>query len=150
MLEEKFTVELDRLDRALAGGDDPTGEARDAATDFLGFIKSDPEWPRLYFEFAAYAARDDAFRRELAKRQRALRERMAVLFERFADGVGVKPPMPFIDVATMAFAMADGFLLDRMVDPRIGDDVYESMTAIFFRGLQAMALGWDPEGEPSG
>jgi hypothetical protein len=32
-----------------------------------------------------------------------------------------------------------------MVDPEIGDEVYESMTAIFFRGMQAMALGWDPE-----
>jgi hypothetical protein len=43
--------------------------------------------------------------------------------------------------------MADGFLLDKLVDPELDDRLYASMLAIFFRGLEAMALGWEPSEE---
>ena len=42
--------------------------------------------------------------------------------------------------------MADGFLLDQLVDPELDDELYATMLAIFFRGLQAMAVGWEPAG----
>src|SRR5881227_3165225 len=57
MLDERFSQELERIDRTLAGTDDPDTEARTAAADFIHFA-SDDEWPRLYFVFAAHAARN--------------------------------------------------------------------------------------------
>src|SRR5437899_5928111 len=56
MLDEKFSHELERIDRILAGTDDPNQEARTAAADFIHFASGD-EWPRLYFQFASHAAR---------------------------------------------------------------------------------------------
>jgi hypothetical protein len=40
--------------------------------------------------------------------------------------------------------MADGFLVDRLIEPGLSKDLYAKMLGVFFRGLQAMALGWEP------
>jgi hypothetical protein len=40
--------------------------------------------------------------------------------------------------------MADGFLVDRLIEPGLSEDLYTTMLGVFFRGLQAMALGWEP------
>ena len=147
MMDEKFGAELERIDRLLAG----TGEARDeanaAAEDFVRYVYSDPEWPRLYFEFVAYAARNEDFRQELATRHRALRARLADVYRRWSADFPAKPPLPIEDIAAMTDFMADGFLLDKLVDPELDDRLYATMLAIFFRGLQAMALGWEPSEE---
>jgi AcrR family transcriptional regulator len=141
MLDEKFAAELERLETAMAGVGEPAEEARQAAEGFLGYLNRDPEWPRLYQEFAAHAARNDAFRAELAERQRALRARMADLFARWASAYGVEPALPHADVAAMTFFMADGFLLDRIIDPELDDGLYATMVEVFLRGLIGMVEG---------
>jgi AcrR family transcriptional regulator len=144
MLDEKFGSELDRIDRLLAGKGEPDDEARDAAQDFVRYIHSDPEWPRLYFEFVAYAMRNDEFRQELATRHRALRARLTEIYRRWSADFPAEPPIPIEDVAAMTDFMGDGFILDQLVDPELDDELYATMLAIFFRGLQAMAVGWEP------
>ena len=139
MLDEHFATELARLDVVLAGTGDPAEEARSAAEGFLEHIDADPEWRRLYQEFATHAARHDAFRAEFAARQRALRERMAAVFKRWAADFGVTPPVPPRDVAAMTFFMADGFLLDRLIDPELDPALYGRMFEVFMHGLMAMA-----------
>ncbi len=139
ILEEKFDAELTRLEAALQGSGEPEDEARRAAEEFITNIDRDPEWPRLYQEFAAYAARNEAFRAEFAARQRGLRARMADVFARWAAAVDVKPALPHADVAAMTFFMADGFLLDRIIDPGLDDGLYTTMCEVFLRGLAAMA-----------
>jgi AcrR family transcriptional regulator len=138
MLDEHFATELARLDTVLTGAGDPVAETRSAAEDFLVHIDLDPEWRRLYQEFATHAARHDAFRAEFAARQRALRERMAAVFTRWAVDLGVTPPVPPADVAAMAFFMADGFLLDQMIDPELDGALYGKMFEVFMHGLMAM------------
>lgn len=138
MLDEHFAAELARLDAVLSGAGDPVEEARAAAEDFLVHIDADPEWRRLYQEFATHAARHDAFRAEFAARQRALRERMAGVFTRWAADLGVTPPLPPAEVAAMTFFMADGFLLNQMIDPELDSALYGRMFEVFMRGLVAM------------
>ena len=138
MLDEHFATELARLGAVLSGAGDPVEEARAAAEDFLVHIDSDPEWRRLYQEFATHAARHDAFRAEFAARQQALRERMAGGFARWAVDLGVTPPVPPAEVAAMAFFMADGFLLNQMIDPGLDAALYGRMFEVFMRGLMAM------------
>ena len=84
MLDEKYAAELERLETALVGAGEPTDEVRDAAVEFIRFAWSDPQWPKLYFEFAAYAARNDDFRQELLTRDRRVREQMAEVYRRWA------------------------------------------------------------------
>lgn len=138
MLDEKFTAELERLQVAMDGSGEPADQARQAAEEFLTYVDRDPEWPRLYQEFATHAARNEAFRAELAARQRALRERMAEVFARWTSALGVQPALPHTDVAAMTFVMADGFLLDRIIDPQLDNDLYATMCEVFLRGLVAM------------
>jgi AcrR family transcriptional regulator len=139
MLEQKFAADLERLRAAMTGAGDATEEARHAATEFLRYVYRDPEWPRLYQEFAAYAARNEDFRVQFAARQRDLRAGMAEVFARWASSFGVEPPIDPADVAAMTFFMADGFLIDRIVDPELDEGLYEAMVEVFLRGLLAMA-----------
>lgn len=138
VLDEHFATELARLDAVLTGAAEPAVEARRAAEDFLVHIDSDPEWRRVYQEFATHAARHDAFRVEFATRQRGLRARMAEVFTRWAADLGVEPSVPPQDVAAMTFFMADGFLLDQIIDPELDRALYGKMFEVFMRGLIAM------------
>ncbi len=139
VLEQKFAADLERLEATMAGAGEATDEARQAAVEFLHYLNRDPEWPRLYQEFAAYAARNEDFRAQFAGRQRELRAGMAEVFARWAASFGVQPPLDPGHLAAMTFFMADGFLIDRIIDPELEDSLYENMIEVFLRGLLAMA-----------
>lgn len=139
MLDQKFAADLERLEAAMAGGGEATDQARHAAGEFLHYVYRDPEWPRLYQEFAAYAARNEDFRSQFAARQRDLRAGMADVFARWAASFGVKPHLDEHDVAAMTFFMADGFILSRIIDPELDERLYGEMVEVFTRGLLAMA-----------
>lgn len=138
MLDEQFAKELERLDATLTGTHEPQEEARAAAADFIHFASTE-EWPGLYFQFVAYAARNEEFREELATRHRAMRARLAEVFRRWKSGVGTDPPVPFEQIAAMMFFMADGFLIDCIVEPDLSPELYTTMIGVFLRGLQALA-----------
>jgi AcrR family transcriptional regulator len=138
MLDEHFAQELERLDRALAGTQEPQAEARAAAADFIHFASND-EWPSLYFQFVVHAARNEEFRQELATRHRAMRERLGEIFQHWKEGVGAAGALPVEQLTAMMFFMADGFLVDRIVEPDLDEDLYTTMIGVFLRGLQAMS-----------
>jgi AcrR family transcriptional regulator len=145
LLDERFAEQLDALDRRLSGPSDPDVQARQAAEGFIESFRGDEDWKRLYFEFVAHAMRDERFRAELATRHRALRARLTEILRGWAGEFVANPPIPFEDIAAITDIMSDGFLLDRMVDPDLDDDLYATMVAVFVRGLQAMAVGWEPD-----
>lgn len=138
MLDERFAREFERLDRMLAGTDEPLEEAMAAAADFIHFA-SDEDWPRLYFQFVAHAVRDDEFREELATRMRAMRTRLTELFARWKENFGQELPIPQEGITAMVCFMADGFLVDRIIEPELSEELYTTMMGVFLRGLQAMA-----------
>jgi AcrR family transcriptional regulator len=140
ILDQRFADRLAELDAVLASGDAPDAQARQAAADFVRALDSAPEWERLFFEFAAYAARNEGFRVELVARYRALRERIAALLEQRARELGVEPHIPPEQVAAMTFAMANGIALERLLEPEaVPDDLYPSMMSVFFTGLRVQA-----------
>ena len=138
MLDARFADRLAELDRVLAVDAPPEEQARRAARHFIAAIEAEPEWERLFFEFAVYASRNEGFRRELVARYRALRERIAELLERRARELGIEPSVPPDQVATMTFAMANGIALERLLEPEaVPDELYPTMMATFFAGLRA-------------
>ena len=139
ILDEKFDAEMERLGAVMSGAGEPLAEARQAAEEFLSYVDRDPEWPRLYQEFATHAARNEQFRQILAERQRGLRERMAAIFAHWTTVLGVKPTISHEDLAAMIFAMADGFLFSRIIDPQLDNALYATMSEVFLKGLAAMA-----------
>jgi AcrR family transcriptional regulator len=143
MLDEKYAEELERLETALAGEGAPAEEARNAAEEFIRFAWSDPQWPKLYFEFAAYAARNPEFREELATRDRRIREQMVEVLRRWSADFEAEPPFSYDDLAMMIFCMANGFIMGQLIEPDLTEGLYGTMMAIFFLGTAASAKGLD-------
>jgi AcrR family transcriptional regulator len=140
MLDERFAERLEEIDRVLDSGATVTEQARMAGQEFNDHLAGNPEWSRLFFEFAVQALRDERFRAELVARQRALRERIAAGFRNHSEALGAEPPLPAELVAAMTYAMADGFALARLLEPEsVPEDMFGSMLEMFFTGLEAMA-----------
>ena len=141
MLDERFVARLAELERATAGDEAPEEQARQAGTDFSRAISADPEWERLFFEFAAHAGRNERFRVELVERYRALRARIEELYRQRLerDPEMVEPPLPLDKIALMTFAMVNGMALEKMLEPdAVDDELYGTMLMIFFTGLRTL------------
>jgi AcrR family transcriptional regulator len=145
MLDEKYAAELERLESTLPGEGAPAEEVRKSAEDFIRFAWADSEWPKLYFEFTAYAARNPEFREELATRNRAMRDRIAEVIRAWASDFPGEPPLPYEDIALMLHFMVDGFFVGRLIEPSLSEELYGTMVTTFFRGVGVSALGLDLE-----
>ena len=103
-------------------------------------LSADREWERLFFEFSAYAARDDDFREELVTRYRTMRDRMAAALESHSEGHGKEATLPSDQVALMVSVMANGFALEKLLEGEaVPDELYGTMLTVFFAGLEALA-----------
>jgi AcrR family transcriptional regulator len=141
MLDQRFAARLEELERATAGDESPEEQARQAGTDFSRAIAADPEWERLFFEFAAHAGRNEPFRKELVKRYRELRGRIEELYRARVerDPEMEAPPIAVDRLALMTFAMVNGMALEKMLEPELVDDeLYGTMLMIFFAGLRTL------------
>jgi AcrR family transcriptional regulator len=144
MLDKAYGEELERLEAHLSG-EAHVEEVRRSAEDFMKYVRSDPEWPRLYFEFVAYAARNPEFREELATRNRAMRDGIAEVIRNWTADFEGDPPFPYEDIATMLFCLADGFLVQQLVEPDIDPALYATMNTTLFKGIVASAIDLDVE-----
>ena len=137
MLDERFAQRIEEIDRVWSSDGDIRDKARQAGQDFAQYL-SDDEWSRLFFEFAAYAARNEEFRQELVTRYRALRERVADIYARQKEKMGIEPPIAPEQVAAMIFAMVNGLALEKLLEPdAVADDAFGTMLVAFFAGLGA-------------
>jgi AcrR family transcriptional regulator len=149
MLDERFAERLRELDQVLASEGTVEEQAREAGASFMRHVTADPEWQRLFLEFAAYAARNEEFRQELVTRYRALRSRMAQAFHDHARSQGIdSTPERKEEMALMLFAMANGVALEKLLEPDVvPDDLYSTMLVIFITGLRGLSR---PDSEPAG
>ncbi|HEY2600040.1 MAG TPA: TetR family transcriptional regulator [Thermoleophilaceae bacterium] len=141
MLDERFGARLAELERATAGDEAPEEQARQAGADFSRAIAADPEWERLFFEFAAHAGRNEEFRKELVERYGALREHIEEIYRRRIerDPEMPEPPVPLDKIVLMTFAMVNGMALEKMLEPDAVDgELYGTMLMIFFAGLRTL------------
>lgn len=145
MLDAKFGEEIERIEAGLRTDETPDEAARHVGEDLVRFLGTDPEWERLYLEFVAYAARNDEFRQELLTRCRAMDEQLARIYERWAETMGIKPPIPIVEVARITSIMHQGFLVAQQIDPELGEETYGTMLAAFTLGLREMWRAQDPD-----
>ena len=140
MLDAHFEARLEELDRIVSTEADPDTQAREAAEGLMRMLDAQPEHHRLFFEFAVHAARNEDFREQLVARYRSLRERLADLLAERVERLGIDPVVPPADVAAMAFAMANGMALERLLEPEaVPGTLFGEMMATFFTGLRARA-----------
>jgi AcrR family transcriptional regulator len=140
MLDERFAARLKEIDAVLVSDETPEVQAQQAGVDFARFLAADRNWQRLFFEFTAYAARNEEFREELVTRHKALRERIADLYRRRAEDVGITPPIPPEQISLMTFAMAHGVALETLLEPDdVPEELFGTMLLVFFTGLRSLA-----------
>jgi AcrR family transcriptional regulator len=140
MLDERFSKRIEDIERVIAGEGSTAQKARRAGDNFVQMLSADREWERLFFEFSAYAARDDDFRQELVTRYRAMRDRFAAALKAHTEEVGKQAALPFEQVALMVSVMGNGFALEKLLEGEaVPDELYGTMLMVFFAGLDALA-----------
>ncbi|MGH2954197.1 MAG: TetR/AcrR family transcriptional regulator [Solirubrobacterales bacterium] len=145
MLDEKFGEEIERIEAALETDETPDEAARHAGEDLIRFMRSDPEWERLYLEFVAYAGRNDDFRQELLTRCRAMDAQLEEVYRRWMERIGIEAAIPLAEITRMTSIMTQGFLISQQIDPDLGEELYGTMLAAFSLGLKEMWRAQDPE-----
>jgi len=120
VLDTRFDQRLAELEHVFATSEAPEAQAAQAGDAFTRAMTADPDWHRLFLDFTARAARDEAFRAQMAQRYLQLRERIAAMLQRRMEQAGVTSSVPILDVAMMTFAMANGVALEALL---LGDDV---------------------------
>jgi AcrR family transcriptional regulator len=139
MLDERFAARVEDIERVIAGEGTTSEKARRAGDDLAQMMSSDLEWQRLFFEFSAYAARNEEFREELVTRYRWMRERIAAALQARSEEFGIEPAIPFEQVALMTCAMANGVALEKLLEGEVvPDELYGTMLMVFFAGLNAL------------
>jgi AcrR family transcriptional regulator len=139
MLDERFAQRIEDIERVIASEGSTAEKARRAGDLFAETLRADREWERLFFEFSAYAARDEDFRQELVTRYRATRERIAAALQADAQHHDKEAALPFDQVALMTSAMSNGFALEKLLEgDAIPDELYGTMLMVFFAGLEAI------------
>ena len=142
LLEERFEGRVAALDEILASDEQPGDAARAGGDEFIRYLARDAEWERLFFEFAAHAARSEEFRGELVARYRALIARIATVIDRYTQRIGFTPPGPVEEFALMIFTLANGVALERMLDPGgVPDDLLANMLELLTLGAIAKSAG---------
>lgn len=137
LMEERFADRIAALDAELGGPGSPTEHARAGGAEFTAYLRSDAEWERLFFAFASHAARDAAFRGELAARWQILIAAMASRIGAYAEATGLALASEADRFALMVFTMANGVALQRLVDPEVPDELLSDMLELLTLGALA-------------
>lgn len=115
-----------------------TEQAEQAGNAFLEVFLQQTQWSLLLMEFQTYAARHPNLRDRFASRNRRMREAMATLIERHLAALGLKAPMSSADLAAVLFALGDGFIMTKLIDPdEIHDDLFSQALVLMLAGLQS-------------
>ena len=147
MLDERFAQRIEDIEAVVAGEGTAAEKARRYGDKFAQTLRADREWERLFFEFSAYAARDEDFRQELVTRYRAMRKRIAAAFEADAAEHRKEPTLPAEQIALMTSAMSNGFALEKLLEgDAVPDELYGTMLMVFFAGLEAIKEASQPLG----
>lgn len=140
ILDERFAERIQVLDELMESHGSMAEQARAGGDEFQHYVKGDPEWERLFFEFAAHAARDDDFRQELVARYRTLIDRITAAFERRAAQAGLEPPGDPRYFALAVFAAGNGVALQQLLDPEdTPEDLFAGMLELLTLGLLVKA-----------
>jgi AcrR family transcriptional regulator len=139
MLDERFAKRIEEIEAVILGEGSTAEKARRYGDSFAETLRADPEWERLFFEFSAYAMRDEQFREELITRHSAMLRRIAAALEAEAEQYDKEPTLPSAQVALMTHAMTNGFALEKLLQgDAVPDELYGTMLMVFFAGLDAL------------
>lgn len=116
--------------------DSAEGAEQTASKRFGSFIRDDPDWPLLFFEFWAYGARNRRLRREFVEQRKAEVKIIAAAVERQTAAAGVELPLPSEQVAVGIGALVNGLAFERVLDPdSVPDELFGLILSRLVVGL---------------
>jgi AcrR family transcriptional regulator len=138
LLDQHMEARLGLLERLRQGDRPSLARLEEGATATVTSLKRDREWSLLYFEFAAYAARNPRFRRKLVTRLETLHRAMVETVAELLRDAGRRPSVPPETIALGLESIVDGVALNRLLRPdAIADDLLGSILALVWRGLDS-------------
>ncbi|HVC07023.1 MAG TPA: TetR/AcrR family transcriptional regulator [Solirubrobacterales bacterium] len=134
--DHELEKRLDDYRAVVAAVESPEGVEQTASERFGSFIREDPDWPLLFFEFWAYGARNRKLRGEFVKQREAEVRIIAEAIERQTAAAGVELPLPAEQVAVGIGALVNGLAFERVLDPdSVPDDLFGLIVSRLIVGL---------------
>ena len=141
LLRERCLARAERLESMATGSGDVGTDIRRVAMRFIEDAEKDPEWTRLFVEFASLVAERPELRAELADELAACRAAIAGILERRLRDLGVAYQMSMDELAAVTAALANGVVLERMADPTLSRELLARTVELIIAGLEATANG---------
>ena len=116
----------------------------EAERQFQRFVREEPHWPFLFYEFFAYGARREDLRGEFIKRRRAVHRVLAEGIRAHAEQYGFDLPIPAEQIAVAFEALMNGLAFNRVLDPR---SVPDGLFGLTMSRLLVALLTARPQGE---
>src|SRR4051794_33619956 len=128
LLDERCAAYIAQLEQTPAAGWGAFAE------QFLAIVR-EGTWPRLFFEFVAYASRRPQARRQLVRRTRAVRAAVERVVEQQVARAGAGPAVRAADIALALTALGNGLALEHVADPRgVPDRAFLELPALILAG----------------
>jgi AcrR family transcriptional regulator len=144
LLDQHMDSRLALLGRLREGASPSTARLRAGADATVASLKRDREWSLLYFEFAAYAARNPSFRRKLATRLERLHQAMVETVSDLSRDTGRPLSVPVETIALGLESLVDGVAMNRLLRPEaVGDELLGTMVGLVWSG--STPEGYSPE-----
>ena len=109
-----------RIDAGLAGFTDAADAEHalpEAAAALVREMRADVAWHRLLAEYFAMTAHDPTKRRALQERRAEVRNAIARVLTKLADGLDMTLPLPPQEMATVLLALSNGLAVETDIDP---------------------------------
>jgi AcrR family transcriptional regulator len=134
LLDDHIEERLNLLEAIKARAEPPESRLRAGAGRVVSSLERDRDWSLLFFEFAAYAAREPRFRRKFAARLRPVQAAMGETIR--ALSAGSELALPSERIALGVNALVDGIAMNRLIDRAAApDELLGEMLAVLWRGL---------------
>ena len=138
VLERRFDEQALALGTEIDPDLPVTDQAQAAGEGFWRVFLGEPDWALLLMEFAAHAARDPQLREPFARRSRHIQVEMARLIDEHLGHLGLRSPVPSDKLASILFALGDGVIRAKLIDPDgVADDVFTAALGLLFEGIVA-------------
>lgn len=145
VLERRVDSRALAIEQSISSQQSIADQAEQAGSAFMEVFLQQSQWSLLLVEFASHAARHPHLRDRFAVRNRHLREAMASLIDRHLTELGLRAPVSNEDLATILFALGDGFITTKLIDPEgVSGELFGKALVLMLSGLQAAAPATTP------